>query len=52
MNPILEQMVSLYKDAPGIEKKTILREIIQELVLSGLSRAGFFNQAAFMGAPH
>jgi predicted nucleotidyltransferase component of viral defense system len=49
MNPILEQMVSLYKDAPGIEKKTILREIIQELVLSGLSRAGFFNQAAFYG---
>lgn len=49
MNPILEQMVSLYKDSAGIEKKTILREIIQELVLSGLSRAGFFNRAAFYG---
>ena len=31
------------------ERNNALREIMQEIALSGLARAGFFNHAAFYG---
>lgn len=49
MNSIIEQMLSHY-DAKNIEDEiNALKEIIQEVVLSGLSRGGFFDEAAFYG---
>ena len=49
MNSIIEQMLSHY-DTKNIEDEiNALKEIIQEVVLSGLSRGGFFDEAAFYG---
>jgi len=42
MNNIIEQMLSKYEI-------NALKEIIQEIILSGLSRGGFFDVAAFYG---
>ncbi len=49
MNNILEEMFQKY-DAKNLdERKNAIKEIIQEVVLCGLSRAGFFSKAAFYG---
>ena len=49
MQTILEQMLSKYKTNTVDEKKNALKEIVQEVALCGLSRAGFFKEAAFYG---
>lgn len=49
MNSVLQKMLEPYNVATSGEKKNATKEIIQELVLCGLSRAGFFKKAAFYG---
>lgn len=49
MNGIIEQMLSSYNCDTIYDKKNAMKEIIQEIVLCGLSRAGFFQRAAFYG---
>ena len=49
MNNIIEQMLKSYEINNTNDEINALKEIIQELVLSGLSRGGFFNEAAFYG---
>lgn len=49
MNNIIEQMLGQYKIKNLNDEINALKEIIQEIVLSGLSRGGFFNEAAFYG---
>ena len=49
MNNIIEQMHKSYEINNTNDEINALKEIIQELVLSGLSRGGFFNEAAFYG---
>ena len=49
MNNIIEQMLKSYEINNTNDEINALKEIIQELVLSGLSRSGFFNEAAFYG---
>lgn len=49
MNTILNQMLKKY-DIKNIQDETnAMKEIIQEIVICGLSRGGFFNEAAFYG---
>ena len=49
MNSILEEMFKKYSAETLDEKKNAIKEIVQEIVLCGLSRAGFFEKAAFYG---
>ena len=42
-------MLKQYNAVTVEEKKNAIKEIVQEMVLCGLSRAGFFNKAAFYG---
>lgn len=49
MNNVIEQMLKKYKIKNTIDEINSLKEIIQEIVLSGLSRGGFFHEAAFYG---
>lgn len=49
MNNIIEQMLSKYEIKNTDDKINALKEIIQEIILSGLSRGSFFNEAAFYG---
>ena len=42
-------MLSKYSIKNLDDKKNAIKEIVQEIVLCGLSRAGFFNKAAFYG---
>lgn len=49
MNNIIEQMLSKYEIKNTNDEINALKEIIQEIVLSGLSRGGFFNEASFYG---
>ncbi len=49
MNNVIEQMLMSYDIKTTNDEVNALKEIIQELVLSGLSRGGFFNEAAFYG---
>lgn len=49
MNNIIEQMLSKYEIKNTNDEVNALKEIIQEIVLSGLSRGGFFDEAAFYG---
>ena len=49
MQTVLEQMLSKYKTNSIEEKKNALKEIVQEVALCGLSRAGFFKNVAFYG---
>lgn len=49
MNNIMEQMLSKYEIKNTNDEINALKEIIQEIVLSGLSRGNFFNEAAFYG---
>lgn len=46
---IIEQMLGKYALEPNQNNKDALREIMQEVALSGLERGGFFNKAAFYG---
>lgn len=49
MNNILGEMLKKYHAETLDEKKHAVKEIIQEIVLCGLSRARFFDKAAFYG---
>ena len=49
MPQIIDQMLSQYKDQPFYGQKNEIKEVVQEIVLCGLSRGGFFNRAAFYG---
>lgn len=48
MNPLLN-MINKYNTSKISDQKNAMKEVIQELALYGLSRAGFFNKAAFYG---
>ena len=49
MNTIIEQMLKSYNTQTLYGMKNAMKEVMQELVLCGLSRAGFFKKAAFYG---
>lgn len=49
MNSIIEQMLARYEIKNTNDEVNALKEVIQEIVLSGLSRGGFFDVAAFYG---
>lgn len=46
---IVDEMLSPYPLETEAEKTNALREVMQEIALAGLQRAGFFEQAAFYG---
>lgn len=46
---IIKQMLSNYKINNLEDKKNALKEVVQEVVLSGLARSNFFNHVAFYG---
>lgn len=49
MNTAIEQMLKSYQIENIYDQKNAMKEIMQEIVLCGLSRAGFFQKAAFYG---
>ena len=49
MNPVVIQMLSRYPLTTDSQRLRALREVVQEIGLAGLYRAGFFNEAAFYG---
>lgn len=49
MSTAIEQMLSKYNIENLYDHKNAMKEIMQEIVLCGLSRAGFFKEAAFYG---
>jgi predicted nucleotidyltransferase component of viral defense system len=49
MNTLLDAMMKKYDPHTIYEKKNVMKEVMQEIVLCGLSRAGFFKKAAFYG---
>ena len=49
MNASLEQMLQAYSVENLYDRKNAMKEILQEIVLCGLSRTGFFKKAAFYG---
>ena len=49
MNNVIQEMLNRYDAKDLSEKKDALKEVVQEIVLCGLSRSGFFQNAAFYG---
>ena len=49
MNSIIEQMLRQHETETLTDIKNGIKEVVQEIVLCGLSRAGFFKEAAFYG---
>lgn len=49
MDRIIEQMLANYNSQTSYDQKNCIKEVVQEIVLCGLSRCGFFNEAAFYG---
>ena len=49
MNHVINEMLNKYQAEGLADKKNAIKEIMQEIVLCGLSRAGFFKKAAFYG---
>lgn len=49
MTSVIEIMLQNYNIKNIYDQKNAMKEIMQEIVLCGLSRAGFFHQAAFYG---
>ena len=49
MNSVITEMLNKYHAEGLTDKKNAVKEIMQEIVLCGFSRAGFFNKAAFYG---
>ena len=45
----IDDLIKEYKPKTLSETKNALREILQSIILIGLSRGGFFNEAAFYG---
>lgn len=49
MNMVLKSLIEPFEKSSTQKKKQVLRELFQEVVLSGLSKWGFFGHAAFYG---
>ncbi|MCQ2409307.1 MAG: nucleotidyl transferase AbiEii/AbiGii toxin family protein [Clostridia bacterium] len=49
MNKALEMMLAKYKPENNTDKENAIKEIVQEIILSGLSKGDFFKRAAFYG---
>lgn len=49
MNPALKDMLDRYQPVTPLDYEHAAREIVQEIALLGLWRAGFFEHAAFYG---
>lgn len=49
MNSVLQSMLDKYEIKNSIDETNAMKEIIQEIVICGLSRGGFFNEASFYG---
>ena len=49
MNSVLNNMLAKYDIKNTTDEINAIKEIIQEIVICGLSRGGFFNEAAFYG---
>jgi predicted nucleotidyltransferase component of viral defense system len=49
MSAIIEQMLQSYNVENIYDRKNAMKEIMQEIVLCGLSRIGFFRKAVFYG---
>lgn len=49
MKQVLNQMLAKYQINNIEDKKNAIKEIVQEIVLCGLSRGGFFKEATFYG---
>ena len=49
MTTVIEEMLKSYQVDNIYDRKNAMKEIMQEIVLCGLSRAGFFKEAAFYG---
>ena len=49
MNSVLNTMLAKYDIKNTTDEINAMKEIIQEMLLCGLSRGGFFNEAAFYG---
>lgn len=49
MNEAIEQMIAKYNPQSSEDFENALKEIIQEILLLGLDRNGFFENAAFYG---
>lgn len=49
MKTILEQMIEAYQPKNNEEKRNVIKEVMQEITLCALSKAGFFDVAAFYG---
>ena len=49
MQTIIGQMLEQYRADSAGEERNALKEVVQEVALCGLSRAGFFRSAAFYG---
>lgn len=49
MNEIFEQMLSRYDTSTSTAMRNAMFEVMQQIVLAGLQRGGFFEKAAFYG---
>lgn len=49
MNEAVEQMLARYNPQSSDDYENALKEILQEIMLLGLDRSGFFDKAAFYG---
>ena len=49
MNSVIETMIERYNPQNSKERENAIKEVIQEIALSGLSHGGFFDKAAFYG---
>lgn len=49
MNSVIETMITKYDIKNKTDETNAMKQIIQEIVLCGLSRGGFFDVAAFYG---
>ena len=49
MHSIIEEMLAQHESTTLTDKKNSIKEVVQEIILCGLSRSGFFKEAAFYG---
>ena len=49
MNDIFEQMLRQHSPSGEIDKRNAVYEVMQQVILGGLYRGGFFKEAAFYG---
>lgn len=49
MKTVIQEMVASYHPQNNYEQKNAMKEVMQEIILYGLSQAGFFKSAAFYG---